>query len=137
MPTTPRQSTPSPRPPRRATDDAQASSPRRRGGPRATPRRRAGLAIAAPVAPLGDRTRGRPPPRTEEPGDEPDLADAVGPLLAWPRRGHVPADRHRLRQRVLEAVLGRRAGPAVAESGRDRHRAQAGLTGPRRVLAYT
>ena len=43
----------------------------------------------------------------------------------------------RLRQRVLEAVLGRRAGPAVPESGRDRHRAQGGLTGPRRVLAYT
>ena len=23
-------------------------------------------------------------PEPEEPGDEPDLADAVGPLLAWP-----------------------------------------------------
>src|ERR1044072_2305150 len=128
-PTTRPGSTRSRHPPRRAGDDAQAPPPRRRGRARTATRGGARLARPAPIGALGYRTGARPPPRPEEPGDESDLAVAVGPLLAGSWRGDVPAARRRLRQRVLEALVGRRARAAVAQPGRDRHRAQGRLTG--------
>src|SRR5690349_11771093 len=93
-------------------DDAAAPPSRRRGRSRTRPARRGRLANAAPVAALGDRPRVRSPARSQEPGDEPDVAVPLRAVLGGAGARDVRDPGAGLRHWVLEpdlTVVGRAA----------------------------